>query len=114
MSNFSKNLKSTFIERLSIQEPFRGSFNITKVVDPTTFDWAKKFSIRTELHADYVITRDTVDTEKHVIDDLKNKLIEHMFGEFRPLLYDLRHALYNRDLQLAIEIANKLEKQMYE
>lgn len=114
MSNFSKNLKSVYIERLAIQEPFKGYLSINRTVDPTTFNYAKKFCLKTELYADYIITQDNVDDENHIIDDLRKKLIDQMFGEFRPLLFGLKHALYNRDLQSAIEISNKLEKQMFE
>lgn len=40
-------------------------------------------------------------------------IIHHVFGEFYPLIMELRHALNSCDVDKAIELADKLHKQMF-
>ena len=44
---------------------------------------------------------------------LKRAMIEEMFGEFRPMIYNLHAALYDRDTDEAEKIVREMERVMF-
>lgn len=46
--------------------------------------------------------------------DMKQAIIQEIFGEFRPQLIELKLALYDQDTDRARQILNTLEKNMFE
>ena len=43
----------------------------------------------------------------------KKAIIEEIFGEFRPILYELRLATYDRDISKVRELLSDLDKRMF-
>lgn len=58
------------------------------------------------------ITNDP-DTFSYAIHDLKRAMIEEVFGEFRPLIIELRSSIYDRDLNRTRKLLAELEHQMF-
>jgi hypothetical protein len=118
MSNFSKNILATFVKHTHSVEPFSGDFNI-ETINPNT-DKSNRYllyKLGVKLEVQYQVSEYTDKKSISQVDmvaDLKRNLIENMFGEFRPHILDLRSALYDRDIEKAVTIAHRLEKQMYE
>lgn len=48
-----------------------------------------------------------------VVQKIKRAMIEEVFGEFRPLIYNLHAALYDRNTDGAVKILNELEHVMF-
>jgi hypothetical protein len=57
---------------------------------------------------------DEVNPVRHdAIVKIKRAMIEEVFGEFRPMIYNLHTALYDRDTEQAVKILNELEHVMF-
>jgi hypothetical protein len=50
----------------------------------------------------------------YVIKNMKKSIIEEMFGEFRPIIMDIRRSLFERDCYKAEMLLDKLQEQMFE
>lgn len=61
--------------------------------------------------SDYI--KDRKLSSHYVVKNIKRGVIEEVFGEFRPHLYKLRTAIYNRDFDIARELIEKLEYDMF-
>lgn len=61
---------------------------------------------------DYSIAKKD-DKYADTIYDLKRAVVEEVFGEFRPLLMEMRATLHNRDLEKLRRLLNELEDQMF-
>ena len=46
--------------------------------------------------------------------NVKRQVVEEIFGEFRKPLMELRHNLYDRKIDISLELLSKLEKQMFD
>ena len=44
----------------------------------------------------------------------RRKIVEEVFGEFRPFIYQINEAIHNRDWEGANNLTEKLYKQMFE
>lgn len=51
---------------------------------------------------------------EEVLGNAKRSVIEAVFGEFRAPLLSLERALYDRNYDTALEIARRVQKQMFE
>jgi hypothetical protein len=68
----------------------------------STFAWVDKSNL-TNAESIYSST----------IYDLKRSIVEEMFGEFRPLIYDMISSIYERDLYKTRKLLTALEHQMF-
>jgi hypothetical protein len=69
-----------------------------------------------QLGVQHLISHDVIynnDYMAHVLDKVRRDVIEEVFGEFRLPLRELRHNLYDRDCDKAMETLESLEKQMF-
>ncbi|HEY9701870.1 MAG TPA: hypothetical protein V6C58_05470 [Allocoleopsis sp.] len=97
-----------------MNEPFYGSFTVEKIGSNVEYPYAKIYRLGATLRTEYQITNKMEDDmHSTIIKDMTNKLVYHMFGEFKPYFYEIRNALYNRDISKAIELLNKFEDQMF-
>jgi hypothetical protein len=58
-----------------------------------------------------------VDKPSHLTEcqkDIRRAVIEEVFGEFRPYLYNMRAALYDRDDGKVRRLLNELEERMFD
>jgi hypothetical protein len=62
-------------------------------------------------YSDYIKDGDL--SSHYVVKNIKRGVIEEVFGEFRPSLYKLRTALYDRNFDEARQILNQLEYDMF-
>jgi len=53
------------------------------------------------------------DAFQEMLQTVKRGMIEEMFGEFRPLIIEMRVALYDEDTQRARTLLAQLEEQMF-
>jgi hypothetical protein len=56
---------------------------------------------------------ENTDARSAAIRDLKRAMIEEVFGEFRPLIIELRSAMYDKDDVRARQLIVELENQMF-
>lgn len=63
----------------------------------------------------YVKTRNAQKNSDYeiVVYDIKRGLAEEVFGEFRPILMDMRRLIYEQDMTKLREKINELEAQMF-
>lgn len=63
----------------------------------------------------YVKTRNAQKNEEFekVVYDIKRGIVEEVFGEFRPILMDMRRLIYEQDMTKLREKINELEVQMF-
>lgn len=54
------------------------------------------------------------DELKHLIPHAKRRIVEHVFGEFRKPIMELRQSLYERDFHGADKLLGELYNQMFE
>jgi hypothetical protein len=80
-------------------------------VAPLTYNTAKKFVLGVKLYTEAWIRDDYV--IKEALKDVKRAMIEEIFGEFRPLIADLRVATWNDDTMRVRELLNELEEKMF-
>lgn len=72
----------------------------------------KEYKIGVTLGAKALL--DEVNPARHdAIVKIKRAMIEEVFGEFRPMIYNLHTALYDRDTEQAVKILNELEHVMF-
>lgn len=72
----------------------------------------KEYKIGVTLQAKALL--DEVNPARHdAIVKIKRAMIEEVFGEFRPMIYNLHTALYDRDTDQAVKILNELEHVMF-
>jgi len=72
----------------------------------------KEYKIGVTLGAKALL--DEVNPARHdAIVKIKRAMIEEVFGEFRPMIYNLHTALYDRDTDQAVKILNELEHVMF-
>jgi hypothetical protein len=53
------------------------------------------------------------DNFKHTLYDLKRAIVEELFGEFRPLIIELRASIYDEDRDRTRTLLAELENQMF-
>ena len=70
--------------------------------------------IRMEAAMTQDLLRDAPGMRQRVIEQMKQAIIEEVFGEFRKPLHNLRFAIYKNDQQDALDILNKLMEQIYD
>jgi hypothetical protein len=78
---------------------------------------AKQVDIRVKIGASAWIedipTKVPVDTYTEAVYDMKRGIIEEVFGEFRPLIIEMRTALYDEDTGRLRTLLAELEQQMF-
>jgi len=52
------------------------------------------------------------DTSPHM-QHMTRQIEQEVFGEFRTMLYELEHRLYNQDLEGAMRLSEEIRKQMF-
>lgn len=79
-----------------------------------TFDRHYVFDILAKFGARGIISDSIKGSHPEVVKNVRRTVVEEVFGEFRPLINDLRIAMYRQDDYQAKAILDKLEYQMFE
>lgn len=84
-------------------------------IEQLPFD--EKYVVEARIRMDATMTQDLLRDapwmRQRVIEQMKQAIVEELFGEFRPHLHNLRFAIYKNDQREALDILNKLMEQMY-
>lgn len=117
MSKLREHLDSTvFPVRLpKALKPIFDYVQTNASIHPTPYD--EQLVVDTRIRMSTCITHDLLadkpSIRSTVIEQMKDAIIEEVFGEFRKPLRDLRLAIYRNDEVEALKILNKLMDQMY-
>lgn len=74
-------------------------------------DLAKEFLLQVKLHKKAFIS-DGKDAQ-FAMQDIKRAMIEEVFGEFRPMLIEIRSALYDNDMSRVRTLLAEIEHDMF-
>ena len=98
------DVSRTVREDLSVPYGVRRHFKLTAKVE--TSAW---------LDEDYLIqtAENQPAIRQHVLNDLKRAMIEDVFGEFRPLIIEMRAAIYDKDDTRLRNLLATLEQKMF-
>ena len=117
MSKLRQHLDSTVfpVRALKAIKPIMEYVDVRSHIDNTHYD--EQLAIDTRMHISTCITyellTDSPGIRSTVIGQMKDAIIEEVFGEFRKPLRDLRLAIYRNDEVKALKILNNLMDQMY-
>lgn len=70
----------------------------------------REYKIEAKFGVNVYVEEETI---SDALKDAKLAIIEEIFGEFRPILTEMRVALYNTDLTRARNLLSQLEMQMF-
>ena len=79
-----------------------------------TVDRHYVFDIVAKFGARGIISDSIKGSHSEVVKNVRRTVVEEVFGEFRPLINDLRIAMYRQDDHQAKAILDKLEYQMFQ
>lgn len=84
-------------------------------IDNTHYDeqYVVETRIRMTTTMTYELLQDRPEYRELAIKQMKDAVIEEVFGEFKKPLHDLRLAIYRNDEVTAIKLLNNLMEQMY-
>ena len=116
MSRLSKAISETYTGEV------RAARNNLKYVEvnssitdaKVTFDRHYVFDIVAKFGAHGIISDSVDGSHSEVVKNVRRTVVEEVFGEFRPLINDLRIAMYRQDDYQARAILDKLEYQMFQ
>ncbi len=118
MSKFAQMLNLT----LTGQE--RAARSVMRFATPRTdvsdrsgpYGVERQYRLEVKLSTKFWVSAEGVENMPNVTEmavaTMRRSMIEEMFGEFRPLLYQLHEALYGEDLMQARELLTRLENEM--
>lgn len=74
-----------------------------------------EYKITAELGAKVWVSEETIayGALEHAVLQVKRKVAEAIFGEFRESIHDIRHSLFNREYEKVNQKLNSLERQMF-
>ena len=118
MSKLAKQINAIFEGKVTASRSMK-YVNITKSVmdDPVSYNRHYKVSVTFEQTR--VVDRFGTDVKfsdnisEEALKDIKRAIIEEVFGEFRPLLYEMKAAIYDEDFYRLRETLAKLEIEMF-
>ena len=118
MSKLAKQINAIFEGKVTASRSMK-YVNITKSVmdDPVSYNRHYKVSVTFEQTR--VVDRFGTDVKfsdnisEEALKDIKRAIIEEVFGEFRPLLYEMKAAIYNEDFYRLRETLAKFEIEMF-
>lgn len=121
MSKISDVINYTFTQDVKAARSLNFKYTtiesaVQDVVPTASFGRVKRVSIGVKLHSDVWVSDTIASTDtpiQQALKDVKKAMIEEIFGEFRPLIADLRVATWNDDTMRVRELLNELEEKMF-
>lgn len=106
-------------ERKALQTKLK-TVEITETFTPANYaiDYSigRMYQVEARLGAKIYIDESKIKHRSDIsvaVNDVRKQVIEEVFGEFRPLLIEMRVALYDADTTRARQILSQLEYQMF-
>lgn len=124
MSKLARAITATMTQtRVALQKPLKFTDIKIDSISPSSTGTVYRIGVR--LGKQVVVPDFDVEMSKklqkpgfspvdNALYDMKQAIIQEIFGEFRPQLIELRLALYDQDTDRARQILNTLEKNMFE
>lgn len=113
MSKFAQMLQASTTGRRAAEIP---SMTVTEDVREISPHYALEYRIGVQLESRVFIS-DEVRREgayaNLMIQRVKEKLVQEVFGEFREPIHEIRHAIYERDWLKVDQLLSKLHDQMF-
>jgi hypothetical protein len=105
----ARNLKSNYLSVEKISQP---------VHDPMFFEERIGIMLRAKLETKAYISPFAADPSNihsytEALRDLKKAMIEEVFGEFRPMIIEMRAALYGEDTSRIRRLLAEMEQSMF-
>jgi hypothetical protein len=118
MSRFAKNLVASETGRqFSDVQPMSTLTVKDAVVTEVPGSFAYEYRLEAHFGASTLVSNQPAH-ESNVFTDAiratRRKIVEEVFGEFRPLIYQINEAIHNRDWNEASRLTGKLYHQMFE
>ena len=118
MSKFAKAITATLTGDVKAARDLKLNYTqMEKSVTDVPVDRAYGVRFKAEFSCTRYVRDDlanhNVDQHSQVMHDIKRAMIEEVFGEFRPLLIELRSASYDEDQIRVRELLAQLEHQMF-
>lgn len=117
MSKLREHLNATVFP-VHIPKPLKPIMDYVDVqshIQQTPFDEQYVIDARIRMTATLSseLLLDQPQMRERCIEQMKQAIVEELFGEFRPHLHNLRFAIYKNYQREALDILNKLMEQMY-
>lgn len=117
MSKLAKHLAARDTGRRHLDQPPIPSLNVIEEINDAVITCAREYRIEARLGSTAVVPDARYKAGESVWDDAirtaRRKIIEEVFGEFRPLIYKAHEAIHRRDWQEASLVLGKLHDQMF-
>jgi hypothetical protein len=117
MSRLAKNLSASETGRCFTDVPPMSTLFIQDSISEVQGNIAHEYRIEVRLGALTLVNKQT-NHESNVFTDAiratRRKIVEEVFGEFRPLIYQINEAIHNRNWSEANQLTSKLYHQMFE
>lgn len=119
MSKLINSIKAKILNKRAIDTNYT-TISVTLEDQPNlyTIPYLQQVSFEAVFGAKYYVDEKLAQssgaTIQETLQQVKKAVVEEVFGEFRKPLIELRHAIYERDLDAAVKVLNKLEDQMFD
>lgn len=115
MSKFSQALTATLTGNVIASRRVKPQhYSIDKHVAVTSFSGETKKQYKVGVKFEQVVWVHSEDSQENVLSDIRAAFIEELFGEFRPIISEMRGALYNEDTVCLRGLIAELNKKMFE
>lgn len=113
MSKLSDNIKTTITDKRVITNFADYSFTTDSYIPHYDYivKFIAKFGVEKYVSEDLIHDTKVLDT---ILNDIKHKVVQEIFGEFRDPIHNIVAQLYRREYDKALDSVHKLEKQMFD
>jgi hypothetical protein len=117
MSKLAKQINAIFEGKITASRSMK-YVNVTKSVMDDPVSYNRHYKVSATFEQTRVVDRFGTDKfsdniSEEALKDIKRAIIEEVFGEFRPLLYEMKAAIYDEDFYRLRETLAKLEIEMF-
>ena len=117
MSKLAKQINAIFEGKVTASRSMK-YVNVTKSVVDDPVSYNRQYKVSATFGQTRVVDRFGIDKfsdniSEEALKDIKRAIIEEVFGEFRPLLYEMKAAIYDEDFYRLRETLAKLEIEMF-
>jgi hypothetical protein len=121
MSNLAKNLSVSETGRCFTDVPPLSTMTVEDSISNVSSSTAYEYRIEARFGTSTMVNKTFAEqssTHANVFTDAirsaRRKIVEDVFGEFRPLIYQINEAIHTRDWVEASNLTRKLYQQMFE
>lgn len=118
MSKLAKQINAIFEGKVTESRSMK-YVDVTKSVMDDPVSYNRHYKVSATFEQTRVVDRFGTDVKfsdnisEEALKDIKRAIIEEVFGEFRPLLYEMKAAIYDEDFYRLRETLAKFEIEMF-